>query len=109
MQTEEICIYAVQKSDSAIRWIKNQTLAVRKAAILAYPEAIKYINFCKYDYTVVESKDECPICYDDDKNKDEFCKINRCGHVFHTECIKKCFVDSNNHKCPFCKQNVCIY
>jgi len=46
----------------------------------------------------------CIICSASYEAESSLTKINRCNHIFHTECIKRWF--DNNPSCPICRTNV---
>lgn len=50
----------------------------------------------------------CPICYDDnfsDNENDPSCRYTTsCGHIFHTSCINRWYLNSNT--CPCCRTEV---
>jgi hypothetical protein len=47
---------------------------------------------------------DCSICLEENKNK--LCKIKKCGHIFHKECLYKWF--STNNSCPFCRCDIVV-
>ena len=46
--------------------------------------------------------DNCSICLEND-NEQEISKIEKCGHRFHTNCVKRWLVENNS--CPICRSN----
>jgi hypothetical protein len=52
----------------------------------------------------IQSEDPCIICLETLYSKDIVRKINKCGHVFCNDCIKKWFED--NKTCPLCKSEI---
>jgi len=111
--------------ESAYRFIKNKTLEMsekliqnckylfvyvppeyRKELIKKYPELINHIRLTDSDYTIVKTDDNCSICQNNDG---EWCKLNRCSHMFHSDCIEKWFRLSKKYECPLCRKNACIF
>ena len=73
-----------------------------------------YLNLIN-DISDNDELEDCPICLEK-MEKDNSCKL-KCNHIFHKECIIKCFNipnegDFNNYKfnikfeCPYCTQNI---
>lgn len=57
-------------------------------------------------YFVVENKygvDVCPICLEE-FDEDSFCKVLKCGHLFHCECVNEWFA-SVVALCPLCQHS----
>jgi hypothetical protein len=51
----------------------------------------------------------CCICFDDYESVKIIRKINRCGHIFHSDCIENWFSKGvNEPKCPLCNLNIMI-
>ena len=50
------------------------------------------------------STDCCSICQEQINSQSIIRQVDRCGHVFHHECIEKWL--SDHRKCPLCMQNV---
>lgn len=46
--------------------------------------------------------DNCGICLEND-NHQEISQIEKCGHCFHTNCVKRWLVQNNS--CPICRGN----
>lgn len=46
--------------------------------------------------------DNCSICLENDSNQ-EISKIEKCGHCFHTNCIRRWLLENNS--CPICRSN----
>ena len=45
----------------------------------------------------------CTICLDNIENG-EICRITPCQHIFHNQCAKKWFLETNKeHTCPLCR------
>lgn len=57
----------------------------------------QYISICPSEYL----KESCSICLE--KNTNLTCRqIKRCGHVFHSECLRF-WIMRNNNSCPLCR------
>lgn len=51
-----------------------------------------------------DEDDTCIICLENLISKDKIRKINRCGHMFCSQCIEKWFEE--NKTCPLCKMDL---
>ncbi|CAG9333567.1 unnamed protein product [Blepharisma stoltei] len=58
-------------------------------------------------YKETEEKDTCAICFDEFKNKEKVAALPECGHLYHTECIKRWIIVKP--ECPCCKADLSIY
>ena len=47
--------------------------------------------------------DECSICYNPYKFNTKICKIIKCNHIYHEDCIKEWIIEYNNRTCPLCR------
>jgi hypothetical protein len=47
--------------------------------------------------------DECSICYNTYKFNTKICKIIKCNHIYHEDCIKEWIIEYNNRTCPLCR------
>ena len=45
----------------------------------------------------------CSICLNNYTIIDTICKLNKCVHIFHLECIKTWFDTSKTLSCPLCR------
>jgi hypothetical protein len=63
----------------------------------------RYLQTDVYTYTATSS---CSICFDDtyshNQNDPLFCHRTSCGHLFHTSCINRWYMNSTT--CPCCRQ-----
>ncbi|KAI8853991.1 hypothetical protein BC829DRAFT_359842 [Chytridium lagenaria] len=50
-----------------------------------------------------EEAQQCAICLDEFKRRDEVLLVPGCGHQFHTECGEKWFKVSK--QCPTCRED----
>jgi hypothetical protein len=128
-QTNELISLIFNSQDyifeSAYRFIKNKTLEMsekviqnnkyffeyvppkyRKELISKYPELINYLELNDSDLTIIKTDENCSICQN---NEGEWCKLNRCNHIFHCNCIKEWFKHSKKYECPLCRKNACIF
>jgi hypothetical protein len=55
----------------------------------------------KIDYN--SDLESCSICLNDYKITDNICKLKKCIHIFHLECIKTWFNTSKTLSCPLCR------
>lgn len=55
----------------------------------------------KIDYN--SDLESCSICLNDYKITDNICKLKKCIHIFHLECIKTWFNISKTLSCPLCR------
>ncbi|KAJ0764219.1 putative transcription factor C2H2 family [Helianthus annuus] len=81
--------------------------------LLALEESIGYVNSglsedgiskClreKIYYSMDQSYDTCPICLDEYENGEKIGRIEKCGHEYHVDCIKKWV--TMKKVCPICK------
>lgn len=70
------------------------------------PASDTAINNLKEDTITLDDTncaETCTICYDTYEQNNKIIKLP-CEHYFHSECIKRWFVESNN--CPLCKFNI---
>ncbi|CDW83530.1 ring-h2 finger protein atl32-like [Stylonychia lemnae] len=52
-------------------------------------------------------ENNCVICFDDYVNNKIIRKINRCGHLFHSECLDNWIIQHlSDPKCPLCNLNI---
>ena len=49
-QTERVCLEAVKRDGSILKYVSNPTMKVCKAAVKNYPYALKYVNADKQTY-----------------------------------------------------------
>lgn len=63
----------------------------------------RYLQTNVYTYT---GSSTCSICFDDtysyNQNDPLFCHRTSCGHLFHTSCINRWYMNSTT--CPCCRQ-----
>lgn len=52
------------------------------------------------NYKKVDSKETCPICYENVSNV-----ISNCNHQFCLECVNNYYQRNYNFKCPICRKN----
>eukprot|EP00979_Chaetoceros_neogracilis_P014561 scaffold4737_cov136-Chaetoceros_neogracile.AAC.3 len=50
----------------------------------------------------------CSICITDFTMGEMVCLLPRCGHAFHSECVRKWLVDQESAYCPLCQARVFI-
>jgi len=55
-----------------------------------------------YDFNL----DKCSICYNIYKFNTKICKIRKCNHIYHEDCIKEWIIEYNNRTCPLCRSIV---
>jgi len=53
--------------------------------------------------TYIPNNEACSICINNYTIIDTICKLNKCIHIFHLECIKKWFDTSKTLSCPLCR------
>jgi hypothetical protein len=51
----------------------------------------------------ISELENCSICLENYKLTDNICKLKKCIHVFHAECIKTWFNSSKTLSCPLCR------
>ena len=74
-----------------IQDIKNKDLIINQITI-----RINYdINY-----------NECSICYSSYKFNNKICKIIKCHHIYHENCINEWIIKYNNKTCPLCRSNI---
>ena len=54
------------------------------------------------DWNHVEREEECSICLDYFRTMMEVCKLRKCGHMYHKECIKP-WIEMGHGTCPNCR------
>lgn len=47
--------------------------------------------------------DICSICYNTYNFNTRICKIIKCNHIYHEDCIKEWIIEYNNKTCPLCR------
>ena len=52
--------------------------------------------------------ESCSICITDFTMGEMVCLLPRCGHTFHSECVRKWLVDQESAYCPLCQARVLI-
>ncbi|XP_076896368.1 putative E3 ubiquitin-protein ligase HIP1 [Bidens hawaiensis] len=55
----------------------------------------------KVYYSMDQNHDTCPICLEEYKNGEEIGRMEKCGHEYYVDCIKKWVVMKK--VCPVCK------
>jgi len=61
-------------------------------------------------HKVPNPEDRCPICLEDTQGI--FLAIDRCGHIFHEQCLRawlKTSLQYNSERCPICRQDIVPY
>ena len=116
IQTAEMCLNAIKKDASCLKFVHNQTEEICMEALKKSPDYIKYIknptvemmNFAKshmhlsHNITYIPEPsplEDCTICL---TTGTEWCKL-KCGHIYHIDCIKQCFILNFVKKCPYCQ------
>ena len=47
--------------------------------------------------------DICSICYNTYNFNTKICKIIKCNHIYHEDCIKEWIIEYNKKTCPLCR------
>lgn len=84
-----------EMSSSVLNNIFDEQLIRRPVALDITSQ--KYVNIINKDCK------ECSICYED-FNNDSSVSLLKCGHYFHTKCIKKW--GNRNNTCPVCRKEI---
>ncbi|MCA9507810.1 MAG: E3 ubiquitin protein ligase [Myxococcales bacterium] len=50
--------------------------------------------------------ESCPICFANFNEKYQTVAEQECGHVFHEQCLREWFKESQKNQCPQCKRNI---
>ena len=97
-QTYEICLEAVKQNGLALQYVANDIINQNTDNIIAFAYNNKYFIIEK-DTNLNE---QCLICLLIDSST--WCKIIKCNHRFHTNCLIKWMKEKKN--CPCCRVNL---
>lgn len=70
--------------------------------------------FIKMQYNSEDPKfienTQCPICYIEysENNESDICQLIQCTHIYHRDCIKKWYIQSNQYSCPTCRSEIIL-
>lgn len=59
-----------------------------------------------YKTTTTTTMTDCPICFETLDFGGNNCMRTECGHGFHTSCLMMSLHQSNDFKCPYCRQKM---
>lgn len=84
----------------------NVTIAKLDINIYKYYEAIEVLENCSTNDNIIEfiecnSNDEICIICQENNNEKKIVKINKCGHMFHNDCLIEWLTRTNS--CPICR------
>jgi len=84
----------------------NALILILDTKFYNYYEAIEILENCTTNNKIIEltqcgslNNDICIICQEDDQKN--LVKINKCGHIFHNECLLEWL--TRNNSCPICR------
>ena len=84
----------------------NSIILILDTKFYNYYEAIETLENCTTNNKIIEftecetlNNDICIICQADDETN--LVKINKCGHIFHNECLLEWL--TRNNSCPVCR------
>ena len=106
-QTYEICLEAVKQNGLALQYVANNIINQNTDNIIAFAYNNKYFiietNTDSNDFApCVTTNEQCLICLSIDNCT--WCKIIKCNHKFHTNCLIKWIKEKKN--CPCCRVNL---
>jgi len=104
-QTYEICLEAVKQNGLALQFVANNIINQNTDSIIASAYNNKYFIIetdSNDSATCATTNEQCLICLSIDYSI--WCKIIKCNHKFHTNCLIKWIKEKKN--CPCCRVNL---
>ena len=89
-----ICSHIFRKKYS--KYIKNKTARIQINSFLK-----------KLTHIIVNTDNECCICLYNIDVDSECVKLS-CNHLYHTDCIRDWYINSDNKTCPVCRKEITI-